>query len=222
MQIKIKLHNYFRIKRLQMFATAYPNLSELNVLDIGGTSKIWVLLEKSYSLKPKHLSILNSNPVHLTNNSSYTSSEHNYETIIGDGCNLPFSDKSFDLVFSNSVIEHVGGLEDKAKFAMECNRVGKNVYIQTPNRWFPIEPHILAFLIHWLPRKLYRKLYFLSLIYIYEKYLALVIGNSGYVNARCWLEDAELLSYKELTNLFPNQKICREKVLGLTKSFIII
>lgn len=217
-----KIHSYFRGKRLKIFADLYPNLADLIVLDVGGTSKIWELLKANYGLEPKKLIILNSNSDHLVSNSSYTSTDSNYETVIGDGCNLPFDDQSFDLIFSNSVIEHVGQAENKVKFAKECNRVGKTVYIQTPNRWFPIEPHILAIFIHWLPRKIYRKLYFLSLIYVYELYLLLTKGDSGYVHANIWLEDSELLSYQQLKQLFPEREIYSEKVLGISKSFIVI
>jgi ubiquinone/menaquinone biosynthesis C-methylase UbiE len=223
MQLKTKLHNYFRVKRLKMFVSAYPNLSDLLVLDVGGTSKIWELLRKHYDLKPKRLIILNSNPVHLSANSAYTSTDsNNYETVVGNGCDLPFSDNSFDLVFSNSVIEHVGEVEDKAKFAKECDRVGKKIYIQTPNRWFPIEPHILAVFIHWLPRAIYRKLYFLSVIYFYQTYLMLTKGDSGHINALNSLDGADLLSYQQLKKIFSKHKIVTEKVLGFTKSFIVL
>jgi SAM-dependent methyltransferase len=58
-----------------------------------------------------------------------------------DGTNLPFSDKSFDLVLSNAVIEHVGDFERQHKFIEEHLRVGRFFILTTPNRLFPIESH---------------------------------------------------------------------------------
>jgi len=50
-------------------------------------------------------------------------------------------DGEFDLVFSNSVIEHVGDFERMRQFVHEARRVAKSYWIQTPSKWFPIEPH---------------------------------------------------------------------------------
>jgi hypothetical protein len=54
------------------------------------------------------------------------------------------SDQEYDIAFSNSVIEHVGDWERQAAFASEIRRVGKNLWIQTPAKECPIEPHYLA------------------------------------------------------------------------------
>ena len=72
--------------------------------------------------------------------------------IFADGCRLPFPDKSFDVVFSNSVIEHLGDPRKHEQYAREIARVGVRYFVQTPNRWFPIEPHLLTPLVHFLPR----------------------------------------------------------------------
>ena len=58
-----------------------------------------------------------------------------------DGCNLPFPSKSFDLVFSNAVIEHVGDKQAQLRFIQEHDRVGSSFILTTPNRLFPIESH---------------------------------------------------------------------------------
>lgn len=217
MFIKLKrtLYNYFRIKRLKAFAESYPDLANLSVLDVGGTPYMWNKLSKHCGLVPKHVTLLNSNQVHLS------SDNNNYETLVGDARKLPFADDQFDLVFSNSVIEHVGNSMDKRKFAEECQRVGKEIYIQTPNRWFPIEPHIVAFFIHWLPRNLYKKLHFISIMHLYQTYLSLKNGDSEAINTSRWVDGADLLSYHQFKQLFPENTIYKERILGLNKSFVV-
>jgi hypothetical protein len=69
----------------------------------------------------------------------------------GDACALPFGDAEFDIVFSNAVIEHVGGRDRQRKLVSEAIRVGRRVFITTPNRRFPVEIHTKLPLVHWLP-----------------------------------------------------------------------
>jgi hypothetical protein len=76
-----------------------------------------------------------------------------------DGRDMPFRDRSFDLVFSSAVIEHVGALEQQRIFLKECCRVSKKyVFLTTPNRWFPVEFHTVLPFLHWLPKNFHRKL----------------------------------------------------------------
>ena len=77
----------------------------------------------------------------------------------GDGCNMPFNDNSFDLVFSSAVIEHVGNGKRQKDFITECLRVSdKYVFFTTPNRWYPIEFHTVLPFLHWLPPKIFRRI----------------------------------------------------------------
>ena len=73
------------------------------------------------------------------------------EYVQGDACALPFADGQFDVVFSNAVIEHVGGRERQRRFVSEAIRVGRRVFLTTPNRRFPIEVHTRLPFVHWLP-----------------------------------------------------------------------
>jgi hypothetical protein len=86
-------------------------------------------------------------------------------TSIGDGRSLEFADKSFDLAFSNSVIEHVGDWTDMRQFAAELQCVGKSFHCQTPNKWFPVEPHFGTLFLYWIPSLLSR--------YVIVRYLTL-------------------------------------------------
>ena len=76
----------------------------------------------------------------------------------GSGVDLPFAADSFDVVFSNATIEHVGGRDAQERFLREALRVARRAIVVTPNRWFPIELHTFLPFVHYLPRPLHRRL----------------------------------------------------------------
>ena len=123
-----------------------------------------------------------------------------------DGTQLPFADRSFPIVFSNSVIEHVPKALQPA-FAGEISRVGERYFVQTPNKWFPIEPHYQMPLLHFLPERAQRAL---------NKRFTMGFRKKG-----DWYETT-LLSARELKRLFPEAEIHREKRFGLTKSLMAV
>lgn len=200
---------YFRRRRLAGLLEMYPDLSNYSVLDVGGRPFIWKLLKEHYQVSPRQLVLLN------TPDDGFVARASDYTVKIADGRHLPYEDNSFDLVFSNSVIEHVGDRSQMVQFAQECDRVGKQIYVQTPNRWFPLEAHFGAAFIHWLPRYWYKKLSFLSLRYL----MALKKPKERYYFEREF-ESTDLLSGKQLRLLFPEKSIVAERVMGLAKSFI--
>ncbi len=202
---------YFRRKRLAELLRIYPNLENYSVLDVGGRPFMWDLLKEFYDVAPKQLVILNTPSEHLLPESE------NYTVKIADGCNLPYENDSFDLVFSNSVIEHVGKKEEMTQFSRECDRVGKNIYIQTPNRWFPVDAHLGVAFIHWLPRPLYKKLCFLSLRYPFT-----INNPSEKKNFDLEFETTRLLTRGQLKRLFPDNRILPEKFLFFVKSFVVV
>jgi Methyltransferase domain len=89
---------------------------------------------------------------------SFLSSEYpGMRFVRGNGLMLPFRDRSFDIVHSSAVIEHIGSVQNQTKFIAECARVSRRlIFITTPNRWFPIELHTMLPLIHWCPPPLFR------------------------------------------------------------------
>lgn len=101
----------------------------------------------------------------------------------GDACALPFPDASFDLVHSNAVVEHVGGRDRQEAFVREALRVGKRVFLTTPNRCFPVEVHTRLPLVHWLPESLAGRVYDLA-------------GKS-------WARENHLLGPADFRSLFP-------------------
>ena len=83
--------------------------------------------------------------------------------IIGNANNTLLEKNSFEIVHSNATIEHVGSFENQVSFVREMIKISKeSVFIQTPNRFYPIDFHTILPFIHWLPKKIHRKI--LSLI----------------------------------------------------------
>src|SRR6202007_1225101 len=115
-----------------------------SVLDVGGTDKSWWFVDWKAP-------VIRCN---LDRNAADSGSR-----VVADGRCLPFGDRAFDVVFSNSVIEHVTPLKEQVRFAGEIQRTGRRYFVQTPNRWFPIEPHYLFPLFQFFPTVLQRWLH---------------------------------------------------------------
>ena len=129
--------------------------------------------------------------------------------VVGDGRQLPFKDNEFQIVFSNSVIEHLGDLLSQQKFAKEIARVGVNYFVQTPYKYFFMETHFMLPLIQFIPRT-------------YRRMIARIFTNFGLVHSEEELTSIRLLSYLDMKSLFPDAVILREKILFMTKSLIAV
>jgi 2-polyprenyl-3-methyl-5-hydroxy-6-metoxy-1,4-benzoquinol methylase len=130
----------------------------------------------------------------------------NVTVAVADGTQLPYGDGEFPIIFSNSVIEHVPK-DLQPRFASEIRRVGRRYFVQTPNRYFPIEPHYQMPLFQFLPRSVQRWL---------NSHFTLGWREKGF-----W-EDVQLLSARDLRRLFPDAEVHRERVFGLTKSLMAV
>ena len=151
--------------------------------------------------------------------------QYGFETAFLDESGLlPFENNYFDIVHCNSVIEHVGinkaqqwsvrdgkkfakmAFERQKKFADEIRRVGKKYFVQTPNKNFIFESHTWLPLVQFLPRPI-------------------LIRMIRWLN-KWWVKktapDWNLMTEKQMKELFPDAIIVREKVCGLTKSLIAI
>jgi len=137
-------------------------------------------------------------------------------SVAGDARDLSgFRDGEFDFCFSNSVIEHVGTLADQSRMASEISRVAKGYFVQTPYRYFVIEPHYQfpawQFLPLWLRTALHQRFN-----------LGYVPAEKDYLTARIGVESVRLLSLREYRALFPDAIIRREKIGPLVKSLVAI
>lgn len=154
-----------------------------------------------------HITLLN---LHLPNEKL----EAPFNALIGDATDLRFiKDQQYDIVFSNSVIEHLYTWENQQKMANEVLRVGKYHFIQTPNYWFPIEPHWVFPFFQFLPKK---TRYWLTAHFSFGH----IAKTKNKEKAIAQVDEVVLLSKKELTRLFPQSSIFAEQFIGLNKSFI--
>ena len=197
-----------RRRRFHLFKKLLGTISHqpITILDVGGTMSYWQTMPCS-DLPEIKLTLLNI--------CECETADCNIATCVGDARNLKqFTDKEFDVVFSHSVIEHVGNYPDQCQMAQEILRVGKNYFIQTPNYYFPLEPHFLFPCFQFLP--------------LATRTMLLRHFNLGWYSktrdrelARKKAESIRLLTRRELAALFPGGKIMEEKYFGLTKSLLI-
>jgi trans-aconitate methyltransferase len=196
----------FRSKRQVVFEAFFFDIFSKNepvrILDLGGTAYFW---ENSTIPNLPNVSITLLN-LHLE------STEHpNITAMTGNATELTdFKLNDFDLVFSNSVIEHLYTHENQQKMAREIMRVGKYFFVQTPNKYFPIEAHYALPFAQFYPKNI---TYFLL-----TKTKLSRLKNWKSADARQYLEEIRLLDEKGMLELFPRASIYQEKFMGLVKS----
>ena len=194
----------FRRKRMARFIREFRPGAETTILDVGGFANFWAgsgVASRITIVRPEGPEALPAG------------TPPNLRSIGGDGCDLrEHADQSYDLVFSNSVIEHVGDEAQQRAFAREARRVGRSVWVQTPAREFPLEPHLLTPFIHWLPPSLQERL----LPWTVWALLRTPAERS------VWAEHvrARLLSRREMQEWFPGARIITERFCGWPKSYI--
>ncbi|HEV8567048.1 MAG TPA: class I SAM-dependent methyltransferase [Actinoplanes sp.] len=192
-----------REQRSRWLVETFPDLAEMSVVDLGGRVGFWSRLP----VRPRHVHVVNLEPP-PTDLPDWAEVDH------GDACALPehIAARRYDLVFSNSVIEHVGGHERRLRFAESVHLLAPAHWVQTPYRYFPVEPHWIAPGMQFLPiaarREMARRW---PLAYTpgrtREEALARVL----------WIE---LIDKTQMRSYFPHSTLRTEKVAGITKSLI--
>ena len=198
----------FRQRRFRLFKSLISALPRpLTILDVGGTEFFWQ--QVGFTGDPEVRIV-------LMNVSKVEVAQSNFMSVAGDARDMrEYRDEQFDVVFSNSVIEHVGGYDQQRQMAEEVRRVGKRYCLQTPSRYFPIEPHFLIPLLQFYP---------MWLKVLLTRHIN--IGSYGRLLDRRLAEEyfstkLRLLTEPEVRALFPGARIYKEKVCGLTKSFVV-
>lgn len=193
-----RLGAFFRRRRMDaLLRTVRPSRDD-RILDLGGTPSIW-----RHVPVPLDVTLLNL-PGQLPRAEA---GHHAFTYVEGDACRADrFPDQSFDLVFSNSVIEHVGPAEKQEQFAREVLRLGRSYWIQTPSRWFPLEAH--CGMPGW---------------WFYPPSLREALLRRWRRKLPAWTEMVEstrVLSIARLRELFPGCRIRVEYACGFPKSYV--
>jgi hypothetical protein len=192
----------FRRRRMGRFFALLTPSQDIRLLDIGGTPQTWI----SESIDSPQFSVT---LINIRSNGKIE--DDRFHSMEGDATELPFADNAFDIAFSNSVIEHVGTWERQQAFAREARRVARKLWIQTPARSFPIEAHLLAPYIQYLPKSLQHRI---------VRWTPRGLLQPDVVHEI--VDEVRLLTYREVKQLFPDCLILKERVLGLTKSYVAV
>lgn len=205
-------HSRFRHRRFRQFLTLIDQTlatkSSCRIIDVGGTLAYWEAFESE--LRSRNVSIL------IVNLEPQGPDPAGFTTRVGDATDLgEFPDNSFDIVHSNSVIEHVGSRRNMEKMAGEVRRLAPAYFLQTPNFWFPYETHARTLFFHWMPIPLRVALHRLMPLGFYQR-------ASSRSDAMACINDARCLSRSAMRSLFPDAVVQGEKFAGLNKSWIAI
>lgn len=196
---------------LLLLAEMHQKYGCVKIIDMGGTKTYWKIISND---------ILSKFNVHITlvnlPGSNLQTDNKRFNYLEGDCCNLSFiEDNAFHIAHSNSVIEHVGDWNRMKQFAFELSRVAPVYFVQTPNFWFPIEPHCMTPFFHWLPRQ--------TRVFLILKSN---IGNWSKQNtvdsAVKVIDSAQLLDKRMFKELFKDATHSTERLLLLPKSLIAI
>jgi ubiquinone/menaquinone biosynthesis C-methylase UbiE len=198
-----RISPHFRRKRIRSFLKAIRPGPDQKILDVGGYPGNWREVPIEAEIVTLNLKVVPGSE----------EIDRRCKPVVGDATDLPYADGSFDVVFSNSVIEHLGTWPRQQRFAIEARRVGRKLWIQTPARIFPVEPHYLAPFIHWLPRRIRRRL-------IRNFTLFGWLHRPTDEQIESLLDEIRLLSKRELQALFPDCAIIVEGWFGFPKSYI--
>jgi len=204
-----QIFKLWRRRRFALFLSLMrPNPSDI-LLDIGGYPGFWT----SHPQPVKRIDTLN---VHEVQWNGEQAPNHNIRTLVGDGCCLTMSDQSYDIAFSNSVIEHVGSWERQQQFAGEMHRVAKHLWVQTPAYECPIEPHYLAPFVHYLPRSVQKLILRWCTPWGW-------IERPSHDQINLMVETTRLLRKSEIRQLFPDCELITERLFWIIpKSYIAI
>jgi hypothetical protein len=174
------------------------------IVDIGGTPTGWTSADLDEWDRQLDVRI----SISLVNIQNFADAGHGRFSFVEADCGVPVTGVEGDIVFSNSVIEHLGNWPAMCGFAENCRNLGRFYFVQTPSFWSPMESHFLKLFIHYLPREMKVKRLVRSKNYSIE-------------NAFARTDEIFLMDKYYLRKLFPEATLRRERLLFLTKSYIM-
>jgi methyltransferase family protein len=206
------LDNRFRERRFALFSQVVGEIlsakATCSILDIGGSSSYWARYGGGLDWTRVRVCSVNVE--------AEQDDLPRVTSVVGDARKLDqFADNSFDLVHSNSVIEHVGKWGDMVAMAEEVRRLAPRYFVQTPYFWFPVEPHARTLFLHWIPES--------------WRYRIILKRQCGYWERQPdvgmaveQIQSAAMLDKRQMMFLFPDATITFERFLGLPKSMIAV
>jgi hypothetical protein len=191
-----------RARRWTELLRRFPDLPDMRVVDLGGDSRHWV----SCPSPPREITFVNlyEQP---------WAAEH--RVVVADACEVPcaLAGERFDLAYCNSVIEHVGGHEQRRRLASTIGALADHRWVQTPYRYFPVEPHWLCPALQWLPVRAR-----VALTRRWRLGHRRAQGSEAVENVLT----VELLTCTEMRHYFPDSDLWVERFMGLPKSLIAV
>jgi hypothetical protein len=194
-----------RQRRWQWLQTAFPEIESMSVIDLGGRADSWLRAP----VRPASVHVINLEPDPADLPTWIRVDE-------ADACSLPswISSNGYDLVFSNSVIEHVGGHALRMRFAAAVHELAKRHWVQTPYRYFPIEPHWLFPGFQFLPLNIRAE--------VSRRWPLVHTPSASHEDGLRAAMSVELLSRAEMAYYFPDSALRLERIGGMVKSLIAV
>lgn len=191
-----------RQRRMEELVRRFPNFSDMRIIDLGGTTDFW----RAMPVRPAHVTLV------AIEHHVIAHPEPWMDVIVADACDVTNFSARYDFVFSNSVIEHVGGPRFRRGFAETVRTLAPHYWVQTPYRYFPYEPHFKFPLFQFLPRRLQFQ--------VARRWPFTYIHDRPGTDAVSYVMDHDLLTATEMRSLFPGAELVRERLAGLPKSLI--
>lgn len=208
MSLAYRISQRNRERKWQLFIREFPPVPTQRILDVGFSdieySPTDNLIEKKYPYRNMIQVLGIEEPV------AFRKKYPDVPVQVYDGKIFPFADQSFDVVWSNAVIEHVGAQDRQVLFLKEIARTGKAAFITTPNRWFPFEVHTRVPFLHWFLPK-----------HWFDGFLRLIgkdWATGDYMNLLSARDIKACLAKAQVQNY----RLIRNRLWGFTLDFVVI
>lgn len=198
-----------RMRRWEVFAGLFPDVEQMRVVDLGGTVESW----RRAPVRPREVVVVNL----LEPGDADTPG---LVPVLGDACRARAVledagvDPVFDLVFSNSLLEHVGGHANRCALAGEVRALAPRHWVQTPYRFFPVEPHWVFPMMQFLPVAARTR--------VARRWPLVHTRPDSDAEALADVQWTELIGTTELRSYFPESQVVKERMAGLVKSIVAV